>query len=164
LSQAELKKVFGSFSYRKDPKKRGAVIIDRGWVKAHIVSISTPFGRFPCHRRVSFQMEAFVREACGEKLVTDIGGIWVARHILWDPRRPLSGHAYGCDIDINVDDGLDGPGGKLNYGANSYQPPALLGLAEKWGFEWGGHWRRNQDGMHFSCIRVIAKEGAAIKP
>ncbi|MDP2210182.1 MAG: M15 family metallopeptidase [Candidatus Aquicultor sp.] len=164
LSQEGLKKVFGSFNYRENPRKRGAVIIDPAWVRAHIVSISTPFGRFRCHSRISYQMESFVREACEEKLVTDIGGIWVARHILWDPRRPISGHAYGCDIDINVDDGRDGPGGRLNYGGNSFQPAGLLELADKWGFEWGGDWRRNKDGMHFSCVRVIAKTGAAIKP
>lgn len=164
LSQVELKKVFGSFKYREDLRKKGAIIIDPAWVRAHIVSISTPFGPFRCHRRVSYQMESFVRKACEEKLVTDIGGIWVARHILWDPRRPISGHAYGCDIDLNVDDGRDGPGGKLNYGGNSFQPARLLELADDWGFEWGGDWRRNKDGMHFSCVRVIAQTGVVLKP
>jgi hypothetical protein len=164
LSQVELKKLFGSFTYRENTKKRGTIIIEPAWVRAHIESVETPFGRFRCHKRVSYQMRRFINAACSENLVTDIGGIWVSRHILWDPGRPLSGHAYGCDIDINVDDGRDGPGGRLNYGDNSYQPPALRKIAERWGFEWGGDWRRNKDGMHFSCVRIIAEGNVEASP
>ncbi|MCL6472906.1 MAG: M15 family metallopeptidase [Firmicutes bacterium] len=155
LSQSQLKKIFGAFSYRENPRRRGAIIIDPEWVRRNIVSIDTPFGRFPCHRLVSSQMKAFIDRAAAENLINDIGGIWVPRHVLWNPAKPLSGHAFGCDIDINVDDGLDGPGGKINYGANSFQPTPLIGLATEHGFEWGGAWRSAKDGMHFSCIRLI---------
>lgn len=153
LSQKEMKALFGAFSYADDPRVRGAIRIESAWVRANIVRIETPLGKFPCHRRVAEQISAFIHEGFAERLITDIGGIWVPRHILWDPARPLSGHAYGCDIDINVDDGKDGPGGAMNYGANSYQPARLIELAGEHGFEWGGVWRRNRDGMHFSYVR-----------
>lgn len=162
FNQSQLKEVFGSFSYREDPKVRGAIIIDPRWVEKNIVRVDTPRGRFPCHRLVAYQMKVFIDQACAEGLVDDIGGIWVPRHILWNPDKPLSGHSYGCDVDINVGGGRDGRGGRINYGDNSYQPPRLLKLAEKWGFEWGGNWRSSKDGMHFSCIRMI--EAADEKP
>ncbi|MHB8842493.1 MAG: M15 family metallopeptidase [Candidatus Aquicultor sp.] len=151
----QLNKTFGSFSYREDPKKRGAIIIDSRWTAGNIIGITTPFGTFSCHRLVAHQMRNFIDQGVDRGLINDIGGIWVPRHILWNPAKPLSGHAYGCDIDINVDDGLDGPRGVINYGNNSYQPYGLLKLARQWGFEWGGAWRTAKDGMHFSCIRII---------
>jgi len=157
LSQKQLKEIFGSFSYRADPKTKGAIIIDPKWVGQNIVRIGSPFGSFPCHKLVAHQMRMLIDQACAEGLVADIGGIWVPRHIMWDPKKAISSHAYGCDIDINVSVGKDGRGGKINYGDNSYQPPRLIELAEKWGFEWGGNWRKNKDGMHFSCVRVIGR-------
>lgn len=167
LSEARLKQVFGAFSYTEDPKRKGAVIIEPGWVRQNLTHINTGFGRFACHRLIAYQAETFVFEGEAENLISDIGGIWVARHILWDPKRPLSGHAYGCDIDLNVDDGLDGPGGKLNYANNSFQPRRLIALAGKWGFEWGGAWRTAKDGMHFSFARIIPMKlgarGGAVK-
>ena len=155
FTQTELTRIFGAFTYRNDPRRKGAIIIDHAWVKANVVSITTPHGTFSCHRKIAYQAAAFLRQACAERFITDIGGIWVPRHILWDSKRPLSGHAYGCDIDLNVDDGKDGPGRRINHGDNSYQPARLLELAARWGFEWGGNWRRGKDGMHFSCIRLI---------
>ena len=162
FNRKQLEEIFGFFFYREDQKVKGTVIIDPKWIEKNIVRIETPYGRFPCHRQVAYQIKMFIDGACTEGLVTDIGGIWVPRHVLWDPKKPLSGHAYGCDIDINVDDGKDGKGGRINYGDNSYQPPRLLELAKKWGFEWGGSRRSSKDGMHFSCIRLIKED--ATKP
>ncbi len=158
----QLKKIFGSFSYREDPKKRGAVIIDSRWVTGNITGIATPLGTFSCHRLVAHQMRGFIDQGVDRGFINDIGGIWVPRHIRWNPVKPLSGHAFGCDIDINVDDGSDGPGGAINYGNNSCQPDELLKLATHWGFEWGGAWRSAKDGMHFSCIRIIPRDNPGL--
>ncbi len=155
FTSAQLNKTFGPFSFQEDSEKRGAVIIDSQWVSGNIIGIKTPLGTFSCHRLVAYQMRSFVDQGVDRGFINDIGGIWVPRHILWNPAKPLSGHAYGCDIDINVDDGSDGPRGVINYGNNSYQPEGLLKLATQWGFEWGGAWRSTKDGMHFSCIRII---------
>ena len=153
LSLSQLKRNFGSFTYEEDPRREGAILIDQHWIAAQIVQLKTPFGRFPCHKKVFCQMKGFVLEADNHALIHDIGGIWVPRHILWDRRRPLSGHAFGCEMDINVRWGSDGPGSEINYGANSYQPPQLIDIARSWGFEWGGSWNSSKDGMHFAVVK-----------
>lgn len=156
LKFEQLDNIFGSFSYQEDHKRKGAITIDPRWVANNITHVATPFGTFACHRLVAYQMQMFINQGADHGLINDIGGIWVPRHILWNSAKPLSGHSYGCDVDINVDDGKDGAGGSINYGANSYQPDGLIKLATHWGFEWGGAWRNSKDGMHFSCIRVIS--------
>jgi hypothetical protein len=39
LTRKELKRIFGTFSYKDDPHKRGAVIIEPAWVQDNIVYI-----------------------------------------------------------------------------------------------------------------------------
>lgn len=63
-------------------------------------------------------------------------------------RKTVSGsswskHAYGCAIDVNWSTN--------GYGASTHDMPAwLVAIFKKWGFGWGGNWRRVKDWMHFS--------------
>lgn len=164
LSEKQVKELFGHFAFREDPKRKGAILIDSRWVALNIVTIPNPLkpgSKLSCHKKVAYQMERFLAEGVKAGLIQTIDGIFVARHKMWDPARSLSGHSWGVEVDVNAQIGKDGKGGTWNYGANSYQPPALIELAKKWGMEWGGSWR-HPDGMHFSVVKVI--EPGGVKP
>jgi hypothetical protein len=68
------------------------------------------------------------------------GGCYVPRFIDRDPSKPLSMHAFGLAIDLNVSDNPLGSGGNMD--------PRIVEIFESWGFEWGGLWAR-PDPMHF---------------
>ena len=70
----------------------------------------------------------------------DYGGCWVARHIDWNPSRPLSMHAWGLAVDFNVQTN--------QLGAEPQMDRRIVEIFESWGFSWGGYWSR-PDGMHF---------------
>lgn len=62
----------------------------------------------------------------------------------------LSRHAHGEAIDI---DPQPNRGTRLGGGGNRYgyfDPAIAVKLARKWGLDWGGTWRGQEDPMHFS--------------
>ncbi len=137
-----------SFSYQSVGD--GTIRIDPGWVARNIVSVDMPIlGRVTCHRVIIDQLHAALVEIQQAGLADEIyqySGCWVPRHMLWDPSRSISEHAWGLAFDINVPTN--------QYGATPTLNPAIVETFRRWGFKWGGDFS-TPDGMHFELERII---------
>jgi hypothetical protein len=76
------------------------------------------------------------------------GGCYVARKMLWDPKLPVSMHAWGLAVDFNVSSN--------QYGARPTMDPQIVAIFERWGFRWGGRWQ-TPDGMHFELAAIVRR-------
>ena len=130
----------------------GTIRIDPAWVARHIVTVDLPIlGRVTCHRAIIDQMAAALAEIQAAGLADQIyqfSGCWVPRHILWDPSRGISQHAWGLAFDINVPTN--------GYGATPQMHPGVVEAFRRWGFKWGGDFS-TPDGMHFELERIISR-------
>lgn len=131
----------------------GLITIDSDWVARNIETRMLPIFQGPvtCHRQMLVQLEGALAEVEAAGLaglidVNDYGGCWVARHIDWSPRRPLSMHAWGLAVDFNVQTN--------QLGARPTMDPRIVAIFDRWGFVWGGRWSR-PDGMHFELGAVL---------
>lgn len=128
----------------------GTIRIDPEWVRRNIVTVDLPvFGRTQCHRIMVPQLSAALNEivALGlQDLITDYSGCYVPRHMLWDPAKGISRHAWGLAFDINVPTN--------GYGAAPTLDPRIVDVFKRWGFKWGGDFDV-PDGMHFELLHVI---------
>ena len=130
----------------------GTIAVHGDWVERNIVPVDIPgMGTTRCHRAMVPQLYAALQEIIDEGLYNhfkpeQFGGCWVPRHILWNPDRGLSMHAWGLAIDFNVQDNW--------FGEEPQMDPRIVAIFEKWGFEWGGHWS-TPDGMHFELERFV---------
>ena len=166
LSESEIKRAFGNFSYKELTSKRGAIVILPPWERDNLVQVTIPqlrglphygtggfSGKFACHKKVSTAMvdvfAAIDAQGLRDKVIF-WGGCHVPRHKSWNPSRGLSSHSWGIAIDINVQ-------------WNAYnQPPApkgaegsvveLVPIFEAHGFAWGGYFGE-PDGMHFEYAK-----------
>jgi hypothetical protein len=132
---------------------RGMIEPDPAWVASHIVTAEVPLltGQVRCHRLLVPQLRGALAELEARGLGDLIdprqyGGCWSPRHILFDPDRNLSLHAWGVAVDLNV----AGNG----YGEEPSMDPRVVEVFESWGFAWGGHWRV-PDGMHFELVEIL---------
>ncbi|MBW3561259.1 MAG: M15 family metallopeptidase [Actinobacteria bacterium] len=141
---------FESFSYIDHGD--GMIAIDPGWVRRNIVYADVPiFGTVRCHKAMIPQLRAALQEVVDRGLAnmidtSDYGGCWVPRHILFDPDRSLSMHAWGLAIDFNVHTNMYGDAPTLDQ--------RIVDVFRRWGFEWGGDWSM-PDGMHFELNAII---------
>lgn len=124
----------------------GFIRPDPSWVTANIVTATVPIlGLVRCHRlmipRLQAALEA-VQRAGLSRLIrpNDYGGCYVPRFIDRDPTRPLSLHAFGLAVDLNVSTNGLGTRGDID--------PRIVQMFERVGFIWGGRWAR-PDPMHF---------------
>lgn len=130
----------------------GMIQIHGDWVRRNIVSFEIPgMGTARCHRLMVPQLLAALREIQEAGLYDHLepgqyGGCFVPRHILFNPNRSLSMHAWGLAIDFNVRDNA--------FGARPQMDMRIVRIFEKWGFEWGGWWS-TPDGMHFELRRLV---------
>lgn len=136
--------VIGSMTFEILPN--GFIRPDPSWVAANIVTAQVPIlGSVQCHRlmipRLSGALED-VAEAGLAKLIRpdDYGGCFVPRFIDRDPGKPLSNHAFGLAVDLNVSTNGLGTRGNMD--------PRIIEIFRRWGFNWGGYWSR-PDPMHF---------------
>ena len=133
----------------------GTIAIHGDWVQRNIVNVEIPrMGTTRCHRAMVPQLYAALQEIIDEGLYDhfkpqQFGGCWVPRHIMWNPSRGLSMHAWGLAIDFNVQDNA--------YGAAPQMEPRIVDIFKKWGFAWGGDWS-TPDGMHFEVERFVQVE------
>jgi hypothetical protein len=152
LTGADARNVFEPFSYISIGD--GMIQIDRDWVSRNIVSAQVPIftGNVICHRLLIPQLRGALNEIVAQGLdhlidPTQYGGCWVPRHILFNPSRALSMHAWGLAIDFNVR-------GNEYGNRNPEMDPRIVEIFERWGFVWGGHWS-TPDGMHFELGAVL---------
>jgi hypothetical protein len=130
----------------------GTIKIDPTWVQRNIVTIEIPnLGTARCHRAMVPQLMAALREVqeaglYGHFRRDQFAGCFMPRHILWNPDRGLSMHAWGLAIDFNSVDNA--------FGKRPVMDPRIVRIFERWGFEWGGHWS-TPDGMHFQLSRIV---------
>ena len=130
----------------------GTIAIHGNWEAQNIVPVQIPgMGTTRCHKVMVPQLQAALREVAEAGLYShfdpsQFAGCFVARHILWDPSRPLSMHAWGLAIDFNARDN--------GYGVIPKMDLRIVEIFEKWGFSWGGWWSV-PDGMHFELERVV---------
>ncbi len=146
-NRADIARVYGTFDYQESEDQRGAIIIDRDWVRENIVKVVFHTGKHTwCHKDIADEMKALYQEACEKSGYTPKSAwSWVARHQRWDPKRPLSLHSWGCCIDF--DPKLNGVGPVEN--SKLYQHPEFVEVFENAGWTWGGRWSRYPDAMHF---------------
>ena len=154
---------FGKFKYKSS---NGKVILLDDWKEKNIIKIDIPQlvginmwgrpkkdGKILFHKKVSKQMLLLWAEWEKQGLLKHVltwNSSYSARFIRGTTK--LSNHAYGTAFDINV---------KWNGLAKQ---PALVGhtgclrklvpIANKFGFYWGGHFRR-KDGMHFEVAKIL---------
>lgn len=147
LSFAEVKSIFGEFTYR--PAAGTMITIDPTWVSANIVKVRVPLlGLIACNKRIIPQLTGAMRELQKRGL----GGLIRSSSGCYSPRMQvgntyaLSRHAYGIAVDVNA---ATNP-----YGEPPAQDHRLIEVMESWGFTWGGRWLV-PDGMHFEFLRFV---------
>jgi hypothetical protein len=139
-------------SFRFESNEDGTITQDRAWVASHIVRRRVPIlGSVTCHRVMVPQLEAALKEIQSAGLAQLIkpgqyGGCYVPRFVGRDRARPISMHAWGLAVDINVSENPLGQKPKMD--------PRVVAIFEKWGFRWGGRWS-NPDGHHFELAALV---------
>lgn len=146
-------KLFGRFTYRVNGD--GTITQDARWIRSYIAQGRVPIlGVVRCHRMLFPQLTRALAEieSAGLARLIDVadfrrsGGCWVPRQMLWDATKPLSMHAWGLAVDINV--------ARNQYGEKPGMDPRIVAIFERWGFRWGGRWE-TPDGMHFELASLI---------
>jgi hypothetical protein len=143
------KSVAGEFAAYPEPN--GSIVVDPAWVRANIETADVPIlGRVTCNRVLFPMLRAALSQVVREGLSrlvdpNDYAGCYVPRFIGRTSDRPISHHAWGTALDVNV---LHNP-----MGGTPHQDPRLVAIFEQHGFTWGGRWVV-PDGMHFELHQV----------
>jgi hypothetical protein len=149
LAPALEKSAAGEFAAYPEPS--GSIVVDPTWVKANIETAAVPIlGRVTCNRVLFPMLRAALAQVVQEGLSNlvdpnDYAGCYVPRFIGRTSDRPLSHHAWGTALDINVSHNP--------MGGTPHQDPRLVAIFEQHGFTWGGRWVV-PDGMHFELHQV----------
>jgi hypothetical protein len=110
-------------------------------------------GMVECHGHIALFLQAAFAEIAEKQLLDRIltfDGLWVPRHINWNPNRGISLHSWGIAFDINAH--WNGFGAHPPETGEHGSVRELVAIFEKHGFYWGGHFR-HADGMHFQWGR-----------
>ena len=149
LSFAEVKKIFGEFTYK--PRHGRFVAMEKAWVDKYIVETNVPLlGVIKCNRRLLPQLTGAMLELPRlglAGLVRNNAGCWSPRMQVGNT-FDVSRHAFGIAVDINVPENP--------YGDPPRQDRRLIDVMERWGFVWGGRWLI-PDGMHFEFVRFVKR-------
>ena len=130
----------------------GFIKPEPGWIERNIGTEALPIvGEVTCHRLLLPQLNGALEELEAAGLATLVdpsqyGGCYVPRFIDRDPSKPLSMHAFGLAVDLNVSTNQLGTAG--------YMDARVVETFERWGFRWGGRWARS-DPMHFELERLV---------
>lgn len=160
--QSWVEEMFGRFAWRKDARRIGLIEIMGEWERQNIVSIAPPLalrtgeGRpvelVYCHRRIATPLRRALGELAEHQLghlVNTFDGCFLPRHMSWDPKRPLSRHAWGIAVDVNAR--------LFPYGSRKKQDARLVAAFARQGFCWGGDWQ-TPDPMHFEMAKLLEPE------
>lgn len=143
---AEVKKTYGSFKWTE--LSGGNVDIDDTWEHDNLIILRDVAGTglsIQLHYKVAPLFADALAEAvkrCPKYKIKQLGG-HCARHMMHDPKKPLSLHAWGCAFDINWDKNPAGPTLVTDL------PPQFVAAFVERGWDWGGNWRSFKDSMHF---------------
>jgi hypothetical protein len=146
LAPARMKAHFGEFAIR-DVAGRG-VEVGASWARDHVTTEAVPIlGRVTCHREVFPPLRAAMQDLVERDLAHlvdrgDYGGCWIGR-TQGGEHGPLSSHAWGVSIDLNVTDNF--------LGMEPSQDHRLVEVMARHGFAWGGEWLV-PDAMHFELV------------
>jgi peptidoglycan hydrolase-like protein with peptidoglycan-binding domain len=161
LTTAQREALFGHFDFVSNPQPGNpeAIRILGSWVANNIVAVPLPELRKalgqPAPKTVQFHRLAAAQlqglwsawdEAGLLDRVVSYDGSFVPRFIRGS-RTVLSNHAFGSAFDINASFNPLGHRPALVNTPGSVRE--LVGLANEWGFWWGGHFNSRLDGMHF---------------
>lgn len=157
--------LFGEFEFKHTPTDSNPekVEILGDWRKENIVKVDLPQlakatdGKYTSmyfNKKAEYQLKQFFIELEEEGLLNYIvtyAGAYTARFIRGS-RKHLSNHSWGTAFDINA--GWNGLGREPATEHEIGTVFQIVPIAIKWGFYWGGHFRR-KDGMHFEVARII---------
>lgn len=157
LSVAERTRVFGDLIY--SDLSGGRIAVSPGWIAANIVDccLSHADGQggdvhTRCHRLAKEPLERAFDELATKglwRLIHSFDGLWVPRHMTWNPDRSLSSHSWGIAFDINAS--------RNPYGGGvTAENRALNDVFNRYGFAWGGDWNGAKDAMHWELADVEA--------
>ena len=167
LSEADKVRTFGAIEYTS--KDNGAVEITNDFER-NIVRIHPPFFPLPTSwdaniqpssmrvhvkARNSFQRVFYLIVKHGlSGYMRTYDGAQTARHMGWNPSRPLSSHAWGIAVDFNARQNGYGKEPAKEDEHGTLLP--VLPYFEAEGFAWGGHFKpaKYYDGMHFELARL----------
>jgi len=137
----DIKMVFGSFDYTE--MSGGKIKINGNWTNENIKLLQVGYHKLWLHKLIHPQTAGALAEIISigldDKLNFHNGGGWVARHINWNPDKPLSKHAYGVAFDFSPQ--------IYPYGENIKLHPEVSRILEKWGFYLGQNFT-TPDTMH----------------
>jgi len=157
-------RIFGKFRYHSQPvdgNPENIVVLD-GWEARNIVPVAIPQlsrinnGRTSVrfHKLAAKQLRgvwAAWEEAGLLPKVLSWQGSYVPRFIRGS-RTTLSNHAFGTAFDINSS--WNGLGVCPPFVGQEGCVRELVGIANQFGFYWGGHFPKRADGMHFEVAVV----------
>ena len=163
LGRAARAQAFGSFEWSE--RKGGSIRIDPKWVARNIVScrLAKANGKggdvvTSCHRLAKEPLEAAFEQlaASGQwRLIDTFDGLWVPRHMTWNPRRGLSSHSWGIAFDLNA-------ARNAYNGGTSAANRTLNETFNRYGFAWGGDWNKATDSMHWE-LADLAKAQSTLQ-
>lgn len=155
MTYQEILKTFG------DPQPidigGGRVKLSDEWVKKNIAEFC-----FPILGKLFFNVKCYVQlfnalhclkyygldDEIDLNLTKKIGGTWVCRRQMWDPKKPLSSHAFGIAIDI-----FSKKGGQKFI--KNYWSEKFIHFFKINGFEWGGDYKNFYDPIHFEVNKIL---------
>lgn len=143
----------------------GRVKADFDWYRENIVRVEIPelegitrnWHRIKIHKAIAWQFKAMFHQFKVEgvdKFLKTWHGSYYPRFIRGSTSR-LSNHSHGTAFDINM--AWNRLGHKpAPLGAEGTVRP-LVEIANRYGFFWGGNYKRRKDGMHFEAKYVVEK-------
>lgn len=144
-TRGQLVRIFGDIKYVNT--EGGQIKITNDWAKKNMVKAELPIvGKRWVHRKLEDYFATALRlielEGFGGEITQF--GTWSPRHILHNPKKPLSLHSWGIACDINWFEN--------HYKGESKLHPIVVNAFKSIGFTWGGDWR-TKDPMHFQYYK-----------
>lgn len=165
LTPARLDELFGPIHWSLGTS--GKVTIQPDWSRENLVTVFVPqlkgvdcFGRpasgkVQIHKKIAVQFLGFWQDVEDHGLlglVKSFGGTFAIR-LIRGSNSHLSTHTYAIAFDICME--WNGLGKTPAMVGQNGSVRELAALCEKWGFKWGGWFRRRKDGMHFEAAEII---------
>lgn len=165
--QAARQKAFGKFDYVHHPIPGNPenIRVLGNWAEENIGIARLPItklrgapssGKVQFYKRAIPQLEAMWAEWEANKLLDRLrtwDGSYVTRFIRGS-RTSLSNHAFGTAFDVNAERNQLGVLPALVGKEGCVRE--LVGIANKHGFYWGGHFKGRPDGMHFEVAKLLS--------